>query len=193
MCLIALKARLAPLAVATLVVVGGCGDTDTATDPRAEAEPEVARLIADEASEAELPYLEDGLVTAAEREAAFLAYVDCLEASGIEVLDYHLQPRGGDSVQSRPGSLDVETADQMDRACREQHYAVISLVFRLQSLPTAQEEAEIVYSAGECLRDRGLEIPDGGTRDDLKRIAPVDSFDCLDEAEGIERPTFTQP
>lgn len=139
------------------------------------------------------PYLEDGIVTPAERETAFLAYVDCLEASGIEVLDYHLQPRGGDGMQSRPGSLDAETADQVDMDCRSRHYSVVGPVFLLQNLPTAQEEADIVRVAGQCLSDLGFEIPDGGTRDDLKRIGPAESFDCLDEAEGIERPTFTEP
>lgn len=184
---------LATLAVTVSVLLGGCAGTDTAVvDPRAEAETEIARLIADEATEEQRPYLQDGEVTEAEREAAFLAYLGCLEASGIEVLDYDLQPRGGESLQSR-SDLDGTAEIQVQWKCREQFYGVVSQVFSFQNRPTAQEEAEFVRKAGECLLDLGFDIPHGATRDDLKRIAPAESFDCLDEAEGIVRPTFTTP
>jgi len=184
------RAFLGILAVA--VLFGGCSDDTAPSAPESIWEQEIARLIADEATEEQRPYLEDGIVTPAEREAAFFAYLDCLEASGIEVLDYSLQPLGGDGVQTT-SDLEAGTRTRVSWNCRERFYGVISQVFGLQNKPTAEKEAEFVRKAGECLRELGFDIPDGATRDDLKSIAPDESFDCLDEAEGIVRPTFTLP
>ncbi len=182
-------ARLLGLGLAVAVLLVGCGGTDT-TGPPAQGQQEIDRLIADEATEAQRPYLEDGVVTAAEREAAFLSYVSCLEDSGIEVKDYFLKPRGGETLSMSSDVLDNATVEEVNDDCREQHYRVTAIVFSTQNAPTAQEEAQWLLEVIECLRKRGFDVPDGATRDDLIDIAPLESSECYDAAEGIVRPGF---
>jgi len=167
------------------VLLAGCSDgKDTTADLPLTRQQWIAQLIAEGGSEAERPYLEDRVVTEAEREAAYLAYLDCLEAKGIEVLSYELKP-DGDTIHADPGDLDEAAEDELHDGCRAEHYNVVGIVFVEQNAPTAEQEAEWWREAGECMRDLGYDIPDDPTMVDLMEIAPFEASDCYDEAAGL--------
>lgn len=187
-----LRTRFLPTVAIVAASFGGCSGPDTAADPSGRTEQETARLISDEATDAQRPHLEDGVVTVAEREEAFLAYIGCLEANGTEVLWYDLNPYG-DGIADRSDILDEAGMIQVDEDCRKEHYHVVGKVFVEQNRPTAEQEAQWWSETAECLGDLGFEVPADPAMEDLIEIAPLDTADCYDLARGIERSPFSVP
>lgn len=196
-----LQAKSLPLlglAVLVAVLLCCCGNgTDTGSGLPAQRQQEiaaeVARLIADESTEEQRPHLQDGVVTPAEREAAFLAWVDCLEANGIDVASYYLRPRGGEGLNMSSEVLDDATVEETNEDCRVQQYKVVGQVFTYQNEPTAQEKAQWLRETADCLREKGFEVPDGPSFDEAVEIAPIEALRCHDLAAGNEPIVFTVP
>lgn len=172
-----------------VVLFAGCSD-NTTTSVKLSAETpdwlarEIRRMVAEDATEAQAPFLEDGVVTAAEREAAYLAYLDCLEQSGHEVLSYQLRP-DGDQLHLDHGDLGETESVRMDDKCRSEHYNVVGIVFTNQNRPSAEQEAEWWREAGECMRRLGHDVPDSSNMVDLMAVEPFVAAECYDEAAGL--------
>jgi len=171
------------LVAATVVVaatVAGCGNTDV--DATTGLSPEIDRLIDQEATEAQRIYLEDGVVSPAEREAAFLAMVTCLNDNGVEVTDYTLR-NDGETIQTT-SDLEDDVEEQIVKECRAEEYQVVAIVFREQNAPSAQDETEWLQQAADCMREQGVEPPDNATLDDLLAVDPLVAGRCYDTARG---------
>lgn len=167
------------VAVVMAATVVGCGTHEpTATG----LSPEINRLIAEEATEAQHPYLEDGVVSPAEREGAFLAWVACVEGNGVEVLDYTLRDDG--ETISTTSNLDDAAEERVIEDCRREEYRVVAIVFREQNARSAQEEADWVQQTTDCMREQGAEAPDSATLDDLLAVDPLIAGRCYDAARG---------
>jgi len=173
------------------VLLGGCGgDTATAKAVELPADTpewlvqEIERMISEEATETQRLHLEDGIVTAAEREAAYLAYLACLEDNGIEILWYELKPTG-DTLRGDKGDLSEAAEEQASLACRTEHYKVVGMVFVEQNGPSAEQEADWWREAGECMRELGHDVPVDPTKYELMEIDDFAALDCYDEAAGL--------
>ncbi len=177
------------LVAVVAVLQSGCGDDADTADPATQRQQWIAEMIAEGGSEFERPYLEDGVVTAAEREAAYLSYVSCMEEKGIKVQWYELLPTG-DTISHMSDVLDQEEEDQVHDDCRADYYEVVGIVFAEQNAPTAEQEAEWLRQAGQCMRDLGHDVPPDPTRDEIMEIDAFEAADCYDEAAGIQRQTF---
>lgn len=170
------------LVVATVVVAvtaAGCGSE---ADTTAGLSPEIARLIDQEATESQRPYLEDGVVTPSEREAAFFAMVACMKGNGVDVTDYTLR-NDGETIRTMT-DLDDAAEEQVVEDCRSEEYFVVAAVFREQNAPSAQDEVEWVRQAAACMRDQGIEPPEDPTLEDLLAIDPLMAGNCYDAARG---------
>ena len=141
--------------------------------------PPIADIIALEGTEAQAPYLADGEVTPAEREAAFLAMVACMKERGVEVTDYELQPRGGESIFVA-SDLPEEAEDRVVRECRQEYYLAVAAVYARQHGPTAEEEAREAKRIAECMRERGVDVPDGLTFLEMNDIDPFQAGMCYE-------------
>ncbi len=151
--------RTRNLAAVLMMVAAACtGGSSPPSTPPGGDEPSVAEIIALEGTEAQAPYLADGEVTPAEREAAFLAMVACMEDRGVEVTDYELQPRGGESIFVT-SDLPEEAEDRIVRECRQEYYLAVAAVYARQHEPSEREVAQHLDRAAECMRSRGLPIP----------------------------------
>lgn len=179
--------RLCALIVAAGVIATACGSDDSESAATATAAPyvenDVAALIA-EASPAQQPYLEDGVVTAAERETAFLDFLDCMEAEGLVTTDYNMRPDGGETVQQDNGDLTADEIDQITNTCRTDRYVIVGAVYTAQNGRTDEEERAVLDQAADCMRDSGLEVPGGATLNQLSEIDREISTDCYAAAEG---------
>lgn len=165
------------VAAVLATTVAGCGSDVVTTG----LSPEIGRLV-DEATDAQKPYLEDGVVTPAEREAAFLAMKACMEDNGVEITDYTLRD-DGETIQTA-SDLDDAAEERIVKDCRAEEYMVVAAVFREQNAPSGQEEAEIIQLAADCMREQGLETPESPTLDDLLAIDPLVGGRCYDAARG---------
>ncbi len=155
---------------------GGSSPPSTAV---ADDGPTIADIIALEGTEAHAPYLADGNVTAAEREAAFLAMAACMKDRGVEVTDYELQPRGGESIFVT-SDLPEEAEDRIVRKCRQEYYLAVAAVYARQHGPTAEEEAIEAKRIAECMRERGVDVPDDLTFLEMNDIDPFQAGMCYE-------------
>ncbi len=145
--------------------------------------------------------LSDGLVTAAEYEAAGLAVVECIESSGFITAD--LVPGPGDLKQgvsaSWQGSDDQATddqlradADRIQQDCIDQYWRHVDHVYHKQAKPSENERQALLLNLVACFKNLGIDDLDVG--DPQHRFAEVaaeydtshDSTDgsrCVSEAE----------
>ena len=158
--------RILGVTLTVVMVAAACtgGSSPPSTAP-ADDGPTIAEIIALEGTEAQAPYLADGEVTQAEREAAFLAMVACMKDRGVEVTDYELQPRGGESIFVT-SDLPEEAEDRVVRECRQEYYLAVAAVYARQHGPTLREIAEHLERAADCMRSRGFSVPN-----DLPHVA----------------------
>ncbi len=173
------------LAIALALVAAACtgGSSPPSTDA-AEDGPSVAEIIALEGTEAQAPYLADGKVTPAEREAAFLAMAACMKDRGVEITNYELRPRGGESIEVQ-SELPDEEQDRVVRECRQEYYLAVGAVYARQYGPTAEEEAKEAERIAECMRERGVDVPDGLTFLEMYDLDPRQGGLCY---EAIHEP-----
>ncbi len=132
------------LVAAAAVLLGGCGsdEADTAAEVDAilaERERQDRERIVAEASEEQLPYLADGVVTEAEREEAFFAYVDCMKQQGVEVTEYILGPDGRESISIDSEVLEGPAMSQVSEDCYNREFRAVGIVF-WQQLATEDED-----------------------------------------------------
>jgi len=165
--------------VVMAAAVVGC-DSDEVTTTGLS--PEINRLIAEEARDAQRAYLEDGVVSPAEREGAFFAWVACIESNGVEVLNYTLRD-DGETIETT-SNLDDAEEEIVVEECRKEEYRVVAIVFREQNAPSAQEETDWVRQAADCMREQGVDPPDSATLDDLLAVDPLAAGRCYDAARG---------
>jgi hypothetical protein len=139
--------------------------------------PSIADIIALEGTEAQAPYLADGSVTAAEREAAFLAMASCTEAQGVRVTTYDLYPRGGEHVEVS-SDLPEDEEDRIVRDCRQEYYLAVAAVYARQHGLTAEEEAAEAERIAECMREDGVDVPEGLSFLEMNDIDPTRAVFC---------------
>lgn len=167
--------------VSTLVaVVAASCSSGVATTPSGGSDP-ITQLAAS-APEAQRAFLEDGVVTAAEREQAFFAWTDCMEAQGVRLVSYTLKPRGGETLELDT-TLDADAQDRVEKDCRAEFYGTVSEVYARQNAPSASEEAAWLKVAADCLREAGYDnVPDGATFPELMEIDPEVAGECYNAA-----------
>ena len=155
-----------------LLTIAAC----TAEEPSVattESGVQVPSWFADElerASGLQARLLEDGVVTEAELEQAFLANVACVEDAGYEVtvtIDpvmkwYGLDIEHGDQAGA------AETAGDVLDQCRDDFFSLVLGFAAYQDQLSEEELAERDSAVIECLRQRGFDI-EGNTREDLLR------------------------
>ena len=174
-----------PWWVTTAMLAAACtgGSVPASTGP-ADDGPSVAEIIALEGTEAQAPYLADGKVTPAEREAAFLAMAACMEDRGVEIVDYDLRPRGGERIEVA-SELPDDEEDRVVRECRHEYYLAVAAVYARQYGPTAEEEAREAERIAECMRERGVDVPEGLTFEEMHDLDPFQAGMCY---EAIHEP-----
>ena len=122
----------------------------------------VEDIIRLEGTESQAGYLADGDITAEEREAAFWDWVGCMESQGVEVIGYVLDPRGGEEVDV-VSQLDADAENDIVFACRAEHMTAVSVVYQMLHGPTEAELADEAERVADCMRDSGIEVPEGLT------------------------------
>ena len=176
-----MAARSAVLWALVLVVsVTACGRglSPVSTD-QDDGGPSIEEIIELEATESQAPYLADGDVTPAEREAAFLAWVTCMESQGVVVTDYSLDPHGGETINV-DSAFPEDLQDRIVTQCRQEHYLVVAAVYTRQHGLTQAEEAEQAERIAQCMRDRGVDVPEGLTFLQLQDIDPFQAGLCYE-------------
>ena len=177
--------RVLVWAVALAVVAAACtgGSSPASTGPVGDG-PSVAEIIALEGTEAQAPYLADGKVTPAEREAAFLSMAACMKDRGVEIADYDLQPGGGETIEVQ-SELPDDEQDRVVRECRQEYYLAVAAVYARQYGPTAEEQAREAERIAECMRERGVDVPEGLTFLEMNDLDPLQAGLCY---EAIHEP-----
>ena len=171
--------------VTTAMLAAACtGGSPPASTGPVDDGPSVAEIIALEGTEAQAPYLADGEVTPAEREAAFLAMAACMEDRGVEIVDYDLRPRGGETIEVQ-SELPDDEEDRVVRECRQEYYLAVAAVYARQHGPTAEERAREAERIADCLRDHGVDVPDGLTFEEMYDLDPRQAGLCY---EAIHEP-----
>lgn len=172
--------RMLSLIVGVMMVVAACtSGSSPPSKSQADDGPSIADIIALEGTDEQAPYLADGEVTAAEREAAFLAMAACVKERGVEVTGYELDPRGGEYVEVS-SDLPEEAEDRIVKECRQQYYLAVAAVYARQHGPTAEEETAEAERIAECMRERGVDVPDGLTFLELNDIDPFQAGLCYE-------------
>lgn len=143
---------------------------------------DVNALIA-EASLAQRPYVADGKVTPAERESAFLAFLACMEKEGLVTTDYSLRTDGGESVTQATGALTAEQVDRITSTCRTYNYTIVGAVYAAHNQRSEEEEREVLDKAAGCMRDRGIDVPDKATLNQLSEADRGTATECYAAAE----------
>lgn len=176
------------LLCSTLVSCSGSGES---ADDFPLTEQEIQTEL-DAAGESQRPSLEDGVITPAERERAYLNFVSCSAERGVEIYDYHLDPRGGDSFHSRqigagtgdetppsppgeptgegPSPVPAGAADLVVEECRQAHYVAVGLLYSYQNRLTGQELERFEADVAQCMRDGGADVPAGSSSDQMSEI-----------------------
>ena len=166
---------------------------------------EQVQALLDDAGESQLPFLEDGVVTQAERERAFLNFIECSADRGVEIYDYVLYPYGGSEFNDRLyGSSGPEPTDESklidlgdghyqssgrledDVAfdCIGKHFEVVNLLYSYQVRRTGKELEQFYADIAQCMRDLGWEVSPGATRDQMHEIDMPSFAQCRNDNGG---------
>jgi hypothetical protein len=186
--------RRVPRAVVALAVavalLGACSNAGQALDDFPLSAEEVARAV-DGASPSQQPILADGIVTTAERERAYLAFIDCAQQGGVEVYGWELAPDGGDTFQTRllsaasvppssttiagaapPGAVEAPPSveDQVINSCRHEQYTEVGLLYTFTHRLTGDDLRDWYDRIADCMRSKGVDVPSGATLDQMESI-----------------------
>lgn len=130
--------------------------------------------ILKDASEFERAILEDGEIGAAEHERAQLAFLDCLERAGVEVVEFDTDENG--LVRSASYVLGEDAgADIPLNRCVESFYRFVPEASRIALTPN-DSNATMAQRMADCMIARGYDVPAG----------PVDFHAVSQEIEGME-------
>lgn len=199
------RLTVALVAAAIITVLGACSDDENSLDDFPLSREEVDRAIA-LASPAQRAALEDLEITDAERERAYLEFIDCAREGGVEIYDWRLAPTGGDSFMTRPvgGAMPPDTQpsqpvsqesgdavrtdgsplDAVVDACRHQHYTEISLLYEYNHRLTGDDLRQFYADVAACMRARGLDVPEGASADQLSEIDRATESVCEQQVRG---------
>lgn len=109
--------------------------------------------------------LADRRLTWEEYEAAFFAYVACLDENGVphrepELLDRRRPPAWGVGI----GPYHIDSRDEvhsLTETCRDEHFSSVSMAWEIQEAPTHQEWQQMERQVVDCVNDRtDLELED---------------------------------
>jgi hypothetical protein len=130
-------------------------------------------------------FLEDGVLTFAEYEAATLAYLQCLEDKGV-IVQYDdgkelkdgpaLSPRGQylftTTLPHRPEKrATLSEFRAIESACGTEFADVVFQLWAEHVAPTQQELAAARDALGACLRGAGLDVPEHPSSTDFGPVA----------------------
>lgn len=194
------------VAVAGFVVSSCGGATDTA-DGFVLSQEEID-LVIDSAGPSQAPFLEDRVITPAERERAYLNFVECASQRGVEVFGWSLNPHGGDSFNTRllsgsPAFGEDSTGEDADHGagegatkqpatiedevvdvCRGEHYTAVGVLHEYLNRRTGSEVQEFEAQIAECMRDRSVDVPSGADFDQMRDIDRDTANRCYVEIDG---------
>ncbi|MDR2975290.1 MAG: hypothetical protein LBV00_11370 [Propionibacteriaceae bacterium] len=157
----------------------------------------------DRAGQSEKEFLDDDIITPSERERAYLNFVACAAAKGIEIYDYALDPHGGDSFHSRPIGVQSDAPavprdtprgneseiverptspeETIVQDCRLEHYTAVGLLYSYNHRLTGAKLAQFNEEVAQCMRDQGVDVPKGATEDQMADIDHWVHSDCFTE------------
>jgi hypothetical protein len=135
----------------------------------------------------------DGSVSFEEYERSALDYVACLESAGFEV-EATLRFRGRYyDIVARSAEIPVQAMQDDWNTCAAQ-FSLILDIWSLQNQPSEEELQAARMALAECLRERGLEISDKPTPEELGSLArsgrPGVAQCSVDVAETFGLPGF---
>jgi len=195
------RSAIAPVALTlAALLLSACGRVNGESDGFVLSDEEVQRVV-DAAGPSQETFLEDGEISPAERERAYLNFVECSLQQGVEVFDWSLNPHGGDSFNTRlisgdepdeelvaPGDGAVEgTSSVESRAvdlCRGKHYTAVGVLYESLNRRTGSELQSFEGIIAECMRRLSFDVPNGA---DLSQISEIDraaANSCFLEADG---------
>lgn len=162
----------------------------TESDPqRAEAFREEAELMRESAAEegasdAQLAIIdaaiEDGLMSMERLLEARDAYAQCLEATGFSLIDMGVEVNGGvaypmyaTQVSSGDSPEDSTAADNLERACMDQHFMFVDMLYQTQ--PIAAEASDVAFARAlpqiiPCMQEAGVAVDDDATVDEVQTL-----------------------
>ncbi len=150
-------AVLAALATATITTFA-CGSGNDDSSP--EHLEEVRETLRQHTTPEQFVYLEDGVVTFEEYEAAMLTTVRCVEEAGFSATISQegtlLRVRGG-AVSSLSES---RRWGEVYNKCWEQYSDDVEALWQAQNAPSEAERREQEGRVLECVRDANIEVDD---------------------------------
>jgi hypothetical protein len=151
----------------------------TTTESVRPLPPRLEEMVAN-ASQFQQDILADGVVTIAELETAVRAKVACEVESGVAVSDFSFDPDGGGYGMSvtwgaqPPTDSELASRDAIEERCMTEYSIVVEAVFGFQRQPTPLELAEKTERVAECMRQYGVDVPEGQTLAELGDVAGED-------------------
>lgn len=185
--------RIYRLSIALLVgVLAGCSASQ-ASDDYPLTEDQVNEMVEIERTPAQEVFFDDGVITTAERERAFLNFVECAEVDGVTIRDWKLDEVGGDSfavddeedaVAEPDGPRSATNSEKVVQDCRTEHYTAINVWWSYYHRRTGEELEAYVDSVADCLRNAGNDVPDGASEEQMETIDHGAYISCSIEASG---------
>ncbi len=172
--------RITFFIAAAALALASCGTAAGTSDEASSlylSEADINILI-DTAPEAQQRFIEDGLVTDAEREAAYLEFIGCMEDQGIATLNYELGSNGGDTFEQDSGSIDPEQVNSITTSCRSAHYVEVGAVYEFNNRLSEEDQQRILDDTAACMRDKGFDVVEGATLDQMNEIERTETATC---------------
>jgi hypothetical protein len=154
-------------------------------DPVADA----AAFALAHATEEQKGALADGIVTASEYEAATLATASCLTEQGIALAD---APHWDEETRTRmrfsfvggPTIEESQKTNALYEECRLKYSAAVEHLWITQDLPSETTLQKARASLEKCIREAGLDVPEGATSAELGSFSTNEAFwPCAKAAE----------
>lgn len=158
------------MALVVLVLAAACGgeDGDGVIPPGFQREG--FQQAFQETSDFQRELVADGHLEFEEYEAAVFATYRCMLEGGLRVSE----PRrvsGQRFEYSWRVSEDGKAANDVYERCYGEHQSLVDLVWTYQTLPTEEDVQEARVALRDCLRDRGIQVPDTPTSADFLALA----------------------
>lgn len=153
------SARVSPL---WLVFLAACAWTPSPTPPTyADEWKSLLPKALGEASEFERELLEDGIVTAEENERAQAAYIDCLEAAGLNLISVEIDDNGlleSLAYGSSANRSEAIARERIELECQAEFYSLVEAGWFAVVRGGDSDEAYLARIS-RCLRGRGHDVP----------------------------------
>jgi len=167
--------------VALLLAAAGCSAT-------AQSEFDVAQEVLDHAREQANEFgqaiLEDGRVSPAEREAAFLQFAACIESNGMKVENYRLRVHGARHFDnSNPPEMADEVVLRLQDECLATEFEPVDVVYVEQHRRSAAEEASFMESVASCMETSGFAVARPASYQSPAEASPSTYAACIDRLD----------